>query len=107
MEVVGDFTGKQIVAMFFRGTKPINGIWATPDIVVTVGACVMPVGYGVGDHRLFVIGFLTLSLVGTSPPRIVREAARHLNMKIPGCAGKYTEKVDDLRHQVIERVGGA
>jgi len=107
-EVVGDFTESRYVQRSFEGQKPIDGIWATPDIVVT-GACVMPAGYGVGDHRLFVIDFLTSSLVGTSPPRIVRAATRRLNTKITGCAGKYTDKVDDqmLRHRVIERVGEA
>ena len=33
-EVVGDFTGKQLGATFFRGSKPINGIWATSDMEV-------------------------------------------------------------------------
>ena len=40
-EVVGAFTGKKIGATFFRGSKLIDAVWATPDIVV-VGACVMP-----------------------------------------------------------------
>ena len=48
-EVVGDYTGKPIGAMYFRGSHPIDAIWATPDIQV-VGACIMPCGYGVGDH---------------------------------------------------------
>ena len=43
-EEVGKFTGKRIGATFFRGSKPIDAVWATPDIVV-VGACVMPAGY--------------------------------------------------------------
>jgi hypothetical protein len=34
-EVVGDFTGKKIGPTFFRGSKPIDGIWATPNLVVT------------------------------------------------------------------------
>ena len=107
-EVVGDFTGKKLGATFFRGTKPIDGIWATSDVVVT-GACVMPAGYGVGDHRLFVVDFLTSSLVGATPPKIVRAGARRLNTNIPGAADSYTNKVDDqlLRHRVIERVGEA
>ncbi len=48
-EVVGDFTGKQLGPTLFRGSKPINGVWATPDIDVT-HACVMPDGFGVGNH---------------------------------------------------------
>ena len=45
-EVVGDFTGKQLGATFFRGRKPIDAIWATSDLEVA-HECVMPVGYGV------------------------------------------------------------
>ena len=69
-EVVGDFTGSQLGATYFRGTVPIDAIWATPDISVA-GACVMPCGYGVGDHRLFCVDFHTSSLVGARPPRVL------------------------------------
>jgi hypothetical protein len=69
IEVVGNVTGKKIGATYFRNqsSKPIDAIWATPDVTV-VGACIMPVGYGVGDHRMFVVDFLTSSLVGFNPP---------------------------------------
>ncbi len=43
VEVVGAYTGKKIGATYFRGTKPINGIWTTPDITIA-NACVMPAG---------------------------------------------------------------
>lgn len=69
-EVVGEFTGEKIGATYFRGSKPIDAVWASPDITV-VGACVMPVGYGVGDHRLFQIDFRLESIVGNAPPKIV------------------------------------
>ena len=45
-EVVGSFTGQQVGATSFRGSKPIDGIWATSDLVVT-NACIMSVGYSV------------------------------------------------------------
>ena len=48
-EVAGDFTGKKHGATFFCGSKPIDGVWATRDLNVT-HACVMPAGFGVGDH---------------------------------------------------------
>ncbi|KAL3806180.1 hypothetical protein ACHAXA_008049 [Cyclostephanos tholiformis] len=57
-EVVGDFTARQLGATYFRGSEPIDGIWATGNITVT-NACMMPVGFGVGDHRLFVVDFAT------------------------------------------------
>ena len=62
-EVVGKFTGKKIGATLFRGSKPIDAVWETEDIVL-VGACVMPAGCGVDDHRLFVLDFLASSLIG-------------------------------------------
>ena len=105
-EVVGQFTGQALGATFFRGSKPIDAVWATRDVVVT-GACVMPAGYGIGDHRLFVVDFLTSSLVGSTPPRIVRSGARRLNTNIASAAASYTAAVEGLteRHRVIERIG--
>jgi hypothetical protein len=57
-EVVGDFTTKQLGATYFRGCKPIDAVWATSEIMVA-NACVMPVGYGVGDHHLVIVDFAT------------------------------------------------
>ena len=69
----------------------------------------MPAGYGVGDHRLFVVDFLTSSLVGSAPPRIVRSGAMRLNTNIEYAADNYTEDVQEkvLQHRVIERIGQA
>ena len=97
IEVVGEFTGKKIGATYFRNqsNKPIDAIWATPDVIV-VGACIMPVGYGVGDHRMFIVDFLTSSLVGSNPPSIIRSQARRLNTKIPGTKEKYLRVLEEL-----------
>ncbi len=51
-EVVGEFTGRRPGAIFFRGSEQINAIWVTSNLEVA-HACIMPVGYGVGDHDLF------------------------------------------------------
>ena len=90
-EVVGDFTCQKVGAAYLRGSNPIYGVWATSDVIVVV-ACVIPVGYGVGDHRLFIIDFLKSFLVGACPPSIVQAAARRLNSIIPRAAEKYLEK---------------
>ena len=83
-------------------------MWVTPDVVVT-GACVMPAGYGIGDHRAFVLDFLKSSLVGQTPPKIVRAAARRLNTAVPRAASNYVGRLEDLivDHKLIERVGKA
>lgn len=104
-EVVGDFTGQQIGATFFRGSTPIDAVWATPDVEI-VGACVMPCGFGIGDHRLFVIDIRTESLVGQKPPRVIRASARRLNTKIPRGKDRYVDKLErELRaHRIPQRI---
>jgi hypothetical protein len=64
-EAVGEFTGKRIGPTFFRGSKPIDGIWTTMHLTIA-NACIMPVGFGIGDHRLFVIDFHEVDVVGCS-----------------------------------------
>ena len=105
-ETVGDFTGQMIGPTYFRGSRPIDAIWSTSDLEV-VGACIMPCGYGVGDHRVFVVDFLTSSWVGDEPLKIVRPAARRLNTRIPTAAEAYRTELEQLitRHRLIERVG--
>ena len=49
VKAVGAYTGKKIGPTYFHGQKPIDGIWTTPDITIA-NACVMPAGYGIGDH---------------------------------------------------------
>jgi hypothetical protein len=104
-EVVGDFTTWQLGATYFRGSKPIDGVWATGDITVT-NVCMMPVGFGVGDHRLFVVNFATTTLVGSGLTTVVRPVLRHLNTKISGCADWYNRSLcrNILRHRLLERM---
>jgi hypothetical protein len=46
-EAIIHHTGKSPGATFFRGSKPINGLWVSSNIQISC-ACVMPFGYGVG-----------------------------------------------------------
>ncbi len=99
-EVVGNFTGKKIGPTFFRGSKPIDGIWATPNVVVT-HACMMPAGYGVGNYRLFVVDFQEASLIGDAP-------SRPLNTKVSsGATQRYLHRLEGnlARHHLIELLG--
>jgi hypothetical protein len=69
----------------------------------------MPVGFGVGDHRLFVIHFATTTLVGAGTTTVVRPALRRLNTKIHGCADRYNKSLcrNILRHRLLERMVAA
>ncbi len=107
VEVVGEFTGRRIGATFFRGSKPIDGIWVTPDLVVT-HACVMPAGFGVGDHRMFVVDFQEESLIGKAPLRVKRFTSHRLNTKVSsGAVRNYLSQLEKnlSHHRLIERIG--
>jgi len=59
-------TSWELTATYFRGSNPIDAIWATQDLEV-LNACAMPIGYSIGDHRSFIVDFSTCSLVGKIP----------------------------------------
>ena len=106
-EVVGDLTGKKLGATYFRGTKPIDGIWATKDIVIT-HACVMPTRYGVGDHQMFVVDMQEELLIGQATFWVVRGESRRLNMKVSSAAtANYVQGLEESlqRHKILERMG--
>jgi hypothetical protein len=107
-EVVGAYTGKKIGPTFFQGKLPIDGIWATPDVIIS-NACIMPAGYGIGDHCLFVIAIHTSLLIRTGPPRVQRVASRRLNTRLPHVTAKYSKNLKELiwRHCLIEKLGKA
>jgi hypothetical protein len=65
-KVILKHTGSQTGALFFWGFKPIGGLWASSDLDIS-NACVMPFGYGVGNHRAFVLDIPLESLVGENP----------------------------------------
>ena len=106
--MVGTFTGNKIGATFFRGSKPIDAVWATPDIVVVV-VCVMPADYGVGNSRLFILDFLTSHLIKQTPLQIIRSGKIRLNTKIPSTKDSYTNVLENLvpSHCITERMVAA
>ena len=74
-----------------------------------VGAYVIPEGYGVGNHHLFVLDFLTSSMIGQTPQRIIRSSARRLNTKILSTKDNYTNVLGNLvlSHRLTERMVAA
>jgi hypothetical protein len=94
IEGVGRYTGKNIRSTQFRGQLLIDGIWTTPNVTVS-NACIMPAGYGIGDHRLFIIDLHNALLVGPGPPRERLAASRRLNMRLPHVVKKYTENLEE------------
>jgi hypothetical protein len=67
----------------------------------------MPAGYGIGDHRLFIIDIHTSLLVGTGPPRLRRASSRRLNTRLPHVVTKYNKSLEEniLQHRLIKKLG--
>ena len=107
-EVIKDYTNEELGPTYFRGSKPIDGIWITPDVQIA-NACVMPAGYEIGDHRLFIVDIVASSMIGTDPPRITRPSARRLNTRLPYVAERYASLYHEnvIRHKLIERLADA
>jgi hypothetical protein len=66
----------------------------------------MPVGFGVGDHRLFIVDFATTTLVGSGLTTVVHPVLRRLNTKISGCADRCNRSLcrNILRHWLLEQM---
>ena len=64
----------------------------------------IPSGYGVGDHCLFVLEFLTSYLIGQTPSKIIRSGTRQLNTKILSTEENYTNVLENLvlSHRLTE-----
>jgi hypothetical protein len=97
-EAVLRHTGTCTGATLFRGSKSIDGLWTTSNIVIP-NVCMMPFGYGIGDHRMFVLNVTLESFIGSTPTKVVRPAARQLNRKIPQCSKAY---IKDLEEKIIQ-----
>ncbi len=62
-EVILQHTSTRTGATFFRGSKPIKGLWASSNLEIS-NACVMSFWYGVGDHQAFILNITLESLAG-------------------------------------------
>ncbi len=69
----------------------------------------MPFGYGVGDHRAFILDIPIKSLVGINPMKIVRPASQQLNNRLPGCSEANIDSLEGniTRHQLLEQLHDA
>ena len=69
-EITKDHIGELCPKMHIRGSRPIDGVWATPDITVT-GVKWLNFPDSPGDHRSCIFDFTTLSATGVTKKKIV------------------------------------
>jgi hypothetical protein len=107
-EAVLSYMGASPVTTFFWGLHPIDGLWVTSDLNIS-NACIMPFGFGVGDHCAFILDILLESLVGINPVKIVNPASRRLNSCLPECRKAYNTSLESniVQHQLLEQLHDA
>jgi hypothetical protein len=69
-EAIVQHTGTSPDASFFKGSKPIKRLWISSDLDIS-NTCMMPFGYGIGNHCTFILDIHIESLVGVDPVKIV------------------------------------
>jgi hypothetical protein len=103
-EAIVQHTGTSPEATFFHGSRPINGMWVSSNLKIS-NACVMPFGYSIGDHRVFILDIPIESLVGIDLVKIVRLAGRRFNSRLPGCSQLYKQSRKNItQHRLLERM---
>jgi hypothetical protein len=81
-------------------------VWGNLDIS---NACVMPFGYGVGDHHAFVLDVPLESLIGVDPVKIGQPVGCQLNRRLAGCCKAYIDSLESniTRHCLLEQLHDA
>jgi hypothetical protein len=104
-EAIVQHTKTSPSAIFFRGSKPIDRLWISSDLDIS-NACIMPFGYGIGNHRAFILNVPIESLVGVNPVKIVWPAGQHSNSPLPGCSKSYIESLESniIKHCLLEQL---
>jgi hypothetical protein len=87
------YTGASPGATFFCSLQPIDGLWVSKDLDIS-NACVMPFGFGVGDHHAFTLDIPLQLLVWVNPVKIVRPVSHRLNSRLPKCSKAYVENLE-------------
>jgi hypothetical protein len=66
-------------------------------------ACIMPMGYCIGDHHLFVINFSVKDIIRKHPLHNVRATSCHLNTRLPQVAMEYVQILEAkmIKHQLM------
>jgi hypothetical protein len=81
-------------------------MWATKDVVIT-HACIMAAGYGVGDHRMFVVNIQEAIMIGQAPFRVDCSTSWQLYTKISSrVMRKYVQQLKENigRNRILERL---
>ena len=90
---------------YIDGSKPIDGIFSTPDIEVT-NSLLLSFHESAGDHRTMILEFTTASSIGRFQGKIVRPSSRRLTLRQPGAIQSYNNSIHSQFniHRIPERL---
>jgi hypothetical protein len=80
-------------------------LWISSNLNIS-NACMMPFGYGIGNHFAFILDIQIKPLVGVYPVKIVQPVGRQLNSQLPGCSKLYIDSLEAniVRHCLLEQL---
>jgi hypothetical protein len=98
-EAIIQHTGTSPGATFFRGSNLNNCLWVSSNLDIS-NSCIMPFGYGIGNHCAFILD------IPINPVKIVQPAGRCLNCCHLGCSKAYIDslKSNIVRHWLLEKL---
>ena len=88
-----------------EGSKPIDGIFTTPDIELT--ACLLLSFHeSAGDHPTMIFEVTTTSAIGKFQGKIVRPSSRCLTLRQPGAVQTYNANIHEQfeLHKIPQRL---
>ena len=90
------------------GTRPIDGIYHSPDIEV-IATMQLSFHESVGDHRSAIIDVTARSFIGTDGHKIVRPTARRLVCSNKKCVRRFVRYVENAisKHKLHEKLSRA
>jgi len=89
--------GEKLPPTFNRGSRPVDGVYATAGIDC-VSATIFQKYGGVGDHRCFALDFKSVSMIGDVFPRVVPPAGRKLTEN-----ERHRQNYRDCLNQLLDR----
>ena len=91
-EITQDFLGSVCPFTHASGSQPIDGVWATEDITITVAVKWLTFEESPGDHRACVFEFTMQSAIGDHEKKIVYPGKSYIEM--PQKRGELLRRID-------------
>ena len=103
-DAVFERTQKEGPATSARGSKQIDGVWMSSHMKIDA-ARILPLFFGVGDHRGFIIDISFQDMIGAERIKIVQAKTRRLQCNTAYIKNKYIKEMEKYcgKHNLLAR----